>query len=305
MSIKAISLVWERSKQSGSDLLLMLAIADYAKDDGKGAWPSMATLAKKTRMGRRNVIRRLAHLAEVGEIIVHTGEGMHGVNVYDIHLPASDSQDTRVVTPRTPDLVTPESLNPSSYPSSYPSSNRHAPTPSKDPIALPSAEAQMSILFPKMAEEHRETLQRMQDIGWKITDSQLLEAVAIWIDSSCLPMPIKGERKDWVNVVSNHLQTYGLEKLKMAYPTIVNQMRSDGLTVSRPGSVSSNLADYFARREEVKRNGKTSTQRPIDNRLDATSQALSDALARKSRGDTPRIDGSVSPLQAANTAPVP
>lgn len=53
MSIRAWSLVWERTRAKGSNLLMLLAIGDYAKDDGGWAWPSPRTLTKKTRLTER------------------------------------------------------------------------------------------------------------------------------------------------------------------------------------------------------------------------------------------------------------
>jgi hypothetical protein len=70
-----MSLVWERSKQTGSNLLLLLAIADNANDNGY-AWPGYDYLARKTRLGREYV-RKLAHeLCDTNELeIVRTGSG--------------------------------------------------------------------------------------------------------------------------------------------------------------------------------------------------------------------------------------
>ena len=53
--------VWAESKHSGTDLLMMLAIADFADDDGN-AYPSVGTLAKKCRTTPRHVNRILAAL---------------------------------------------------------------------------------------------------------------------------------------------------------------------------------------------------------------------------------------------------
>ena len=49
MSMRMMTQVWERSQHKGSELLLMLAIADNANDQGV-AYPSKKTLAKKTRL---------------------------------------------------------------------------------------------------------------------------------------------------------------------------------------------------------------------------------------------------------------
>ena len=84
MSIKAMAAVWEYSEQSGSSLLMLLAIADYAHDDGTNAWPSLATLARKTRMTRGNVIRTIKKLEKASEIHVNRNGGKHKSNEYSI-----------------------------------------------------------------------------------------------------------------------------------------------------------------------------------------------------------------------------
>ncbi len=53
MSIKVASYTWEHSQHKGSALLLLLAIADHAHEDGGGAYPSIGTLAAKIRMTPR------------------------------------------------------------------------------------------------------------------------------------------------------------------------------------------------------------------------------------------------------------
>lgn len=67
--------VWERSAAKGSALLLLLAIADHAHDDGTGAWPSQAMLAAKTRLSVRQVRRLTVTLEGAGELRVEKREG--------------------------------------------------------------------------------------------------------------------------------------------------------------------------------------------------------------------------------------
>lgn len=69
MSIKRMSAVWEHSQHKGNDLLLLLALADNAADDGY-CWPSIDTLAQKTRLSTATVIRRTRQLEKSGELFV-------------------------------------------------------------------------------------------------------------------------------------------------------------------------------------------------------------------------------------------
>lgn len=69
MSIRATSLVWERSRAKGSNLMMLLAIADYAKDNGRDAWPSARTLSWKTRLSPRAGEIILMALVKSGEVL--------------------------------------------------------------------------------------------------------------------------------------------------------------------------------------------------------------------------------------------
>lgn len=84
--------VWELSNQRGNDLLMLLAIADFADDDGN-AYPSVQTLATKCRMKPRNANVILAALRESGELEVRQNEGPHGTNRYRIVFPGLPLQN--------------------------------------------------------------------------------------------------------------------------------------------------------------------------------------------------------------------
>lgn len=73
--------VWAYSRQRKSALLLMLALADFANDEGM-AWPSIDSLAAKARCSRRSVIDLLQHCGAEGEIEVQEGASRYATNVY-------------------------------------------------------------------------------------------------------------------------------------------------------------------------------------------------------------------------------
>jgi Helix-turn-helix domain len=61
MSIRIMSMVWADAPYRGSVLLLLLALAGWANEAGT-CWPSLPTIAKKTRLGTRqvnNILKRL------------------------------------------------------------------------------------------------------------------------------------------------------------------------------------------------------------------------------------------------------
>lgn len=83
MSVRTMARVWADSKHGGSELLMLLAIADFADDAGR-AYPSVAGLAEKCRMKPRNANYILADLQEGGELRVLLNRGPKGKNLYEI-----------------------------------------------------------------------------------------------------------------------------------------------------------------------------------------------------------------------------
>lgn len=66
-------LAWYHSQADASARLVLLAIADH--DGEGGAWPSIATLARMTRLSPSTVRRSIKALAALGEVTVHLQEG--------------------------------------------------------------------------------------------------------------------------------------------------------------------------------------------------------------------------------------
>lgn len=75
MSVRVNTAVWGSFKGGGSELLTMLALADWSDDDGL-SWPSMATLAAKVRLSRSQTQRVVHKLIDQGYVAVEGNE--HG-----------------------------------------------------------------------------------------------------------------------------------------------------------------------------------------------------------------------------------
>lgn len=77
MSIKLMAEIWDDDEDGadlkGSALLVMLALADFASDEGL-CWPHVETLARRARISKRQVHRVLLDLGENGYVIVPPGE---------------------------------------------------------------------------------------------------------------------------------------------------------------------------------------------------------------------------------------
>jgi len=83
MSIKVMTTVWTEAPYQGGALLILLAMADWADDNGY-CWPSVRTLARKSRQSERNVRKCLARMKGEGTISVETNAGPHSTNRYQI-----------------------------------------------------------------------------------------------------------------------------------------------------------------------------------------------------------------------------
>lgn len=83
MAIAVMSKVWDVSQAGGTELLLLLAIADFADEQGY-AYPSVPTLAKKIRMSPRNTQYILQKLVAMGELEITLNAGRRGSNLYQV-----------------------------------------------------------------------------------------------------------------------------------------------------------------------------------------------------------------------------
>jgi hypothetical protein len=112
MSVQAMSHVWSNSNQKGSNLLVMLAIANYAHADGSNAFPSLSTIAKDSRMSRRQVVRIIKSLEESGELVIDHGD-IDRPNHYRIDMsPPSD----KMSLPPSDKMSPPSDIAMSHYP---------------------------------------------------------------------------------------------------------------------------------------------------------------------------------------------
>lgn len=118
MSIRMMTRIWDDTSFRGTDLLVLLCLADHANDEGV-CWPSYATIARRARCSRRQAIRCVQHLQREGWLNVTTRRidmTKNTSNIFKIVLPSgvvsppSDICDdfcgldvTTLVTPMSPE----------------------------------------------------------------------------------------------------------------------------------------------------------------------------------------------------------
>lgn len=88
MSVRVSTWVWHDTSAKGNDLLVLLALADNANDDG-WCFPGADALTSKTRLGRSTVFRRLEQL-EAGGLVERFRRGSMRTTVYRVAAPWSD-----------------------------------------------------------------------------------------------------------------------------------------------------------------------------------------------------------------------
>lgn len=99
MSIGLMTEIWRDDViECKAELLLMLALADFADDEGR-CWPSISTLAQKTRTNPRNVQRMMERLKAKGWVTVELNSGLAGSNFYTL-APRHQRHPRQNATPR-------------------------------------------------------------------------------------------------------------------------------------------------------------------------------------------------------------
>jgi len=86
MSIEIMSTIWKLAEIGGTELLVLLALADFANDEGI-CWPSLKTVSRKARISERQTGRVIASLKKKGYLSIQhrlTGEATYTSNLYVI-----------------------------------------------------------------------------------------------------------------------------------------------------------------------------------------------------------------------------
>jgi hypothetical protein len=79
MSVRVMSAIFDRYPNGGGEMLLALSLADHAHDDGTHIYPSVDSLAEKTRQSVRSVQYQLKFMLSAGWLVLtNEGDGRRG-----------------------------------------------------------------------------------------------------------------------------------------------------------------------------------------------------------------------------------
>jgi hypothetical protein len=98
MSLHVLTAVWEHAPHKEGTLLVLLALADWADETGY-CFPGIDSIAKKSRVSRRQVIRILKRLIASGDVTLikkggkNRGSNKYKVNVTNWHLGATQGDN--------------------------------------------------------------------------------------------------------------------------------------------------------------------------------------------------------------------
>lgn len=210
MSVKATTWAWYGSKADGADLLVLLALADFADESGRcfGSW---GTMQKKTKLARSTIARCIKRLEASGELTAIEGaRTLNGRNLatvwqlpitsrcqnetgLNVTLPPSDSDITPgpilTLPPSDSDTPTQSNVlkrsltNTLAIPSpSLPSSEKEAPKPKRatapkfDPASLPLPHGPgFAAAWVELIEHKRQKRSPLTEIGARKLLKQLAE----------------------------------------------------------------------------------------------------------------------------------
>ncbi len=108
MSIDVSTRVWQQSKQSGTALLVLLALADRASEDGY-AYPGLEWIAERARVDVRQVRRLVRDLERRGDLYSMPGRGRSITSGYLVCVGLTADQIASVLVKRF-DLAIPEAM---------------------------------------------------------------------------------------------------------------------------------------------------------------------------------------------------
>lgn len=178
MSVEVMAMVFKRYPVGGGEYVLALALADHAHDDGSHVFPSVKSLALKTRQSERTVQRQLQKMVGGGWLVVVSkgGAGARNTAEYRICLAWMEGADFDALPKVKGDKMSPLTMGESEPIKGDIQSNKGDIAVSRKGDIAVSPES--SITITKPSEAAQQTAQPIADtpakqvckIGWDVPD---------------------------------------------------------------------------------------------------------------------------------------
>lgn len=141
MAINWVEGVLENSNHTGTNLLLMILLAESANRDTGCCYPGIPTLARLMRCSERNVQKRIADLVESGEITVRRNGSHARTNLYTLSPALLDTNhsspiETNYSSPSEPTPIR-TTVHHHDEPQFTPDTNSSSPKPLVEPLVEP------------------------------------------------------------------------------------------------------------------------------------------------------------------------
>jgi len=249
MSIRLMSQVWEH-EFSHAEQTIMLALADWANDDGGNVFPSVARIAWKTGYEERQVQRIMKKLRGTGVLVLVKRATVYRPNEYRIILSKAPLKETfetwkesrgDIMTPRKGgDNLTPERGDISGERGDIAVTPDPSLNPSVDPLAI-GADAPLPVV-PRKLTERQEILANLEKRFSMISGR---------------PLPRRETKQDkelaskrWWQPLWRMYETANkdLEATINLMSEAVKNMRASRLTISAPQSVENVFVSLFSER---------------------------------------------------------
>lgn len=88
MSVQALSWVFDHSESRLAARHVLIAIANHTDKYGNNSWPSVATIAKESKLSEREVQRCFLELEAMGELKILKGKGFRGHHLFSLPMMA-------------------------------------------------------------------------------------------------------------------------------------------------------------------------------------------------------------------------
>jgi len=100
VSMIVMNRVWDHAQQSGTSLVVLLALADRSDEDGI-CWPGVAWIAQRARLQSRQARNILRQLEKSRDILATIGRGRNHTNLYLVTVGLMDDEITAIYQRRS------------------------------------------------------------------------------------------------------------------------------------------------------------------------------------------------------------